>query len=50
MAAAFKREKLPFARSLEDLPKLVKQAIAPPKRRGRRKTKRASPSPQQDKT
>ena len=50
MAAAFKREKLPFARSLKDLPKLVKQAIAPPKRRGRRKTKRASPSPQQDKT
>lgn len=42
MAAAFKREKLPFARSLQDLPKLVKQAIAPPKRRSRRKSKSTS--------
>ncbi|OKH11024.1 succinyl-CoA synthetase subunit alpha [[Limnothrix rosea] IAM M-220] len=41
MAAAFKREKLMFARTLEDVPLLLKKAIAPAKSRSRRKSKTA---------
>ncbi len=41
MAQAFKREKLLFARTLRELPTLLKKAIAPPKTRSRRKSKTA---------
>ncbi|AFY37622.1 Succinate--CoA ligase (ADP-forming) [[Leptolyngbya] sp. PCC 7376] len=39
MAALFKREKLSFARSLSDLPKLIQKAIASPKSHRQRKSK-----------
>ena len=42
MADSFRRHKLAFARSLAELPMLIKKAIAPPKSRNRRKAKTTS--------
>ena len=42
MVKAFRRKKLAFARSLEELPTLIKKAITPPKSRNRRKAKTTS--------